>query len=91
MTVTGGGAWRQTIYYPFLHAANYGKGAALNVVVDSPLYTDATFDSVPLLECTATHDEATGELTIFAVNRSQSDVLGLDGDLDQLDMQLHLA
>ena len=81
MTVTGGGAWRQTIYYPFLHAANHGKGSALSVVVDSPSYTDATFDSVPLLECTATHDEATGELTIFAVNRGQSDVLGLDGDL----------
>jgi alpha-N-arabinofuranosidase len=34
-----------------------------------------------LLECTATHDEANGELTIFAVNRDQSEALGLDCDL----------
>jgi alpha-N-arabinofuranosidase len=81
MTVTGGGVWKQTTYYPYLHAANYGRGTALNVIVDSPRYADATFDGVPLLECTATRDEVTGQFTIFAVNRSQTDSLALDGDL----------
>ena len=26
MTVPGGGSWRQTIFYPFLHASVYGPG-----------------------------------------------------------------
>ena len=84
MTVTGGGVWKQTTYYPYLHAANYGKGAALGVIVESPRYADATFDSVPLLECTATHDGSTGQLTIFVVNRSQTHSIALDGDLRSL-------
>ena len=29
MTENDGGAWRQTIFYPFLHASKYGRGIAL--------------------------------------------------------------
>jgi alpha-N-arabinofuranosidase len=39
MTETGGGSWRQTTYYPFLHASLYGRGVALQQVVRSPSYT----------------------------------------------------
>ncbi len=81
MTVTGGGAWRQTTYYPFLHAARYGRGVALLALVESPRYTDPHFDAVPLLEAVATHDEAVEEVTIFAVNRDQEAPLPLRGDL----------
>ena len=28
MTRQGGGAWRQTIFYPFMHASNYGRGGS---------------------------------------------------------------
>ncbi len=84
MTVTGGGAWRQTIYYPFLHAARYGRGAVLDLQVDSPRYADATFDSVPLLEAVATLDEHNDEVAIFAVNRDQEEPLAVEGDLRSL-------
>ena len=40
MTQTGGGAWRQTIFFPFLHAARYGQGAALDLQVSSPCYAN---------------------------------------------------
>jgi alpha-N-arabinofuranosidase len=84
MTVTGGGAWRQTIYFPFLHAANFGRGSVLDVRTTSPCYANRMFGSVPLLETAATHDEATGQLTLFAVNRSQDGPLSLEGDLRSL-------
>lgn len=39
MTETGGKAWRQTIYYPFLHASLYGRGTVLQPVINAPTYT----------------------------------------------------
>ncbi len=79
-TVTGGGSWRQTIYYPFLHAARFGQGEALNLNLASPVYEDAEFGPVPYLEAIATHDEAAGTLVVFAVNRSLDQALHLEGD-----------
>ena len=80
MTVTGGGSWRQTIYYPYLHAAQFGRGAALNLNIASPVYDDAMFGPVPYLEAVATHDAAAGTLVVFAVNRSLDQALQLQGD-----------
>ncbi|MGN6563132.1 MAG: arabinosylfuranosidase ArfA [Thermomicrobiales bacterium] len=80
-TVTGGPAWRQTIYYPFLHASRYGRGVALDLQVASPRYDDPEFDAVPYLAAAATLDEAQEQATIFAVNRSQDEALPLVGDL----------
>ncbi|MBV9791578.1 MAG: alpha-N-arabinofuranosidase, partial [Chloroflexi bacterium] len=80
-TVTGGGAWRQTIFYPFLHASRYGRGTVLNLQVRSPRYTNKQFDAVPLLDAVAVLDEEREELTIFAVNRGQEGILPLEGDL----------
>lgn len=39
MTKAGGGAWKQTIYYPFMHASLYGRGTVLQTAVESPTYT----------------------------------------------------
>jgi alpha-L-arabinofuranosidase len=80
-TATGGGAWRQTTYYPFLHASRYGRGVVLDLRVSAPGYATAELDCVPLLEATATLDEAGERLTLFAVNRSQDGPLPLEGDL----------
>ena len=85
MTVTGGCAWRQTIFYPFLHASRYGRGVSLALNITSPTYHAESRDAVPLLEATATLDEANETLTIFAVNRDQSDRLQLDADVRALD------
>ena len=76
MTETGGRAWAQTIYYPFMHASNYGRGTALMAVVDSPKYDSKKYTDVPYLETIAVHNEENGEVTIFAVNRS------LDEDME---------
>lgn len=80
-TITGGGAWRQTIYYPLLHASRYGRGTVLNLQVRSPMYSNKEFDSVPLLDAVAVLNQEREEMTVFAVNRGQSAALPLEGDL----------
>jgi alpha-N-arabinofuranosidase len=84
MTVTGGPAWRQTTYYPFLHASRFGRGTVLDVRVSSPSYANNTFDNVPMLETIATIDEEAESLTVFAVNRCQEGSLQLEGDFRRL-------
>jgi alpha-N-arabinofuranosidase len=80
-TVTGGGLWRQTTFYPFMHVANYARGTVLNLKIHSPAYSNPTYDTVPLLDAVAVLNEEAQELTIFAVNRSQDEPLALEGDL----------
>lgn len=80
MTRTGGGIWAQTIFYPFLHASNYGRGIALQALVDSPTYSCQDYDKVPYIDATATM-EADGSVTVFAVNRDMEDAYTLELDL----------
>lgn len=85
MTANGGSAWRQTIFYPFMHASNYGRGIALNVQVDCPTYNAGKFGEVSLIETIATMDEANDTLTLFAVNRNQDGAMHLEADLRQFE------
>jgi len=80
MTEKGGSVWRQTIYYPYCHAILYGKGTVLRTVINSPAYDSKDFCDVPYLESVAVHDEDVGELTIFAVNRGEQEILSLQCD-----------
>jgi alpha-N-arabinofuranosidase len=81
MTVNGGPAWRQTIFYPYMHASLYGRGTALQPIVSSPKYDSKDFTDIPYLETIAVHNEELGELTVFAVNRDQQDTLLLECDI----------
>ncbi|WP_070000276.1 arabinosylfuranosidase ArfA [Cellulosilyticum sp. I15G10I2] len=69
MTENNGGAWKQTIFYPYLHASLYGRGIALNPIITTPKYDAKDFTDVPYLEATAVYNEENQEVTIFAVNR----------------------
>ena len=42
MTRKGGGAWRQTIFYPFMHASNYGRGVVLQPIISTDTYDTKT-------------------------------------------------
>lgn len=70
MTKTGGGVFEQTIFYPFMHLSNYGKGVALLPLIDCPKYDCKEFTDVPYLESIATYDEENEEMVIFCVNKS---------------------
>jgi len=76
MTETGGAAWRQTTFYPFMQAANFGHGVVLHPVIDSPSYACEDFDEVPYIESVAIYNEKNNEVIVFAVNRS------IDEDMD---------
>ena len=74
ITVPGGQAWKQTIFYPYLHASVYGRGTALQVLVDSPEYDCKDFTDVPVLDAVAVVGEDENELTIFAVNKGEEEL-----------------
>lgn len=81
MTVTGGGSWRNTIFYPYLHTSVYGRGQVLNAVVKAPVYDTVEFTDVPYLESVVVYNEEKEELVIFAVNRDLEESLLVETDL----------
>lgn len=81
MTNNNGSAWAQTIYYPFMHAAKYGRGLALQPVINCDKYDSKNYTDVPYLEAISIYNEETGEVTIFAVNRSLEEKIDLSIDM----------
>ena len=68
--VNGGAAWRQTTYFPFMHASKYGRGVVLQPIVDSSKHDTKKHGEVTDVESVAIWNEEKEELTIFAVNRN---------------------
>ena len=76
------GAWRQTIFYPFALTARHARGEVLRVEQAEPQLPAAVSGHVPAVDLTATHDQETGQLAVFAVNRHEH---------DRADLQLRLG
>lgn len=76
------GAWRQTIFYPYLHASLYGRGTVLNTLVKSPVYESKHGDA-PYLDCVVVDHEEAQELVIFAVNKDLAEDMQIELDLRQ--------
>ena len=94
MTENGGPAWRQTIFYPFLHASLFGRGEVLETLIRSPQYDNRTHGDVPYLESIATWNQQAEEVTVFAVNRSPTEELLVDGKIagfDKVSLVEHLV
>ncbi|MCU9615126.1 alpha-N-arabinofuranosidase [Caldibacillus lycopersici] len=81
MTETGGGAWKQTIFYPYYYTSVYGRGTALQSIVESPKYDSKDFTDVPYLDQSVVYNEDKEELVIFAVNRHLENQLLVDVDI----------
>lgn len=81
MTETEGGAWKQTIYYPFLHASRYGRGTALRSVINSTKHDSKNHWDVTDVEAVAVYNEVKKEVTIFAVNRSVKEDARFEADI----------
>ena len=73
-TQAGGPAWRQTIFHPFAHTARLARGTVLRVALTAPTMPTGRFGDVPAVDAVATHDEETGALTVFVVNRGLEEV-----------------
>jgi alpha-N-arabinofuranosidase len=75
----GGPSWRQTTFHPFAQAARHARGTVLRVEPVAPTYETKRFGEVSVVDAVATHDG--DELTVFAINRHQSDNVELALDL----------
>ncbi|MDR2730710.1 MAG: alpha-N-arabinofuranosidase, partial [Treponema sp.] len=81
MTEKSGGAWRQTIFYPFMDASRYGRGTVLRCPVIVDKYDTKDFNDVPYLDAVAVYNSEKDEITIFAVNRNLKEVINLDTEI----------
>ena len=84
MTETGGPVWRQTIFYPFLHASSFGRGLVLNGKISTEKYDSKEYSDIPYLETVSVLNEEKEELTIFAVNRNLTEGLELEVKLHDM-------
>ncbi|MGL6201321.1 MAG: alpha-N-arabinofuranosidase [Lachnospiraceae bacterium] len=82
----GGKAWRQTIYFPFLHASIYGRGVVLQGLLNSDKHPTKKHDEITDIVGVPVWNEEQETLTIFAVNRNLDedaqltvDVRGFEG------------
>jgi alpha-N-arabinofuranosidase len=81
MTEPGGPSWRQSIYYPYFFASNFGRGTALELKAESPSYESSIASNVPYLDISAVHNDAEGTLTFFAINRNGQEPIDAEIDL----------
>jgi len=84
MTRTGGGLYKQTIYYPYLYTAVNGRGIALKTECEVDSYDVDKRQNIPYVDTIATMSEDESKITIFAVNRSlkedcELDIEGIEG------------
>ncbi len=76
-----GGAYRQTTYYPFQHAATFGKGVALRPALESPIKKTDGYGEQPFVQTACVYDEESGIATVFAVNLDLRESVELDAKL----------
>ncbi len=62
------GAWRQTIYYPYMQASTMGRGTVLNTAVKVDCY-ESKYGDAPFIDSVVIKDEERETLTVFAVNK----------------------
>jgi alpha-L-arabinofuranosidase len=102
MTETGGGSWKQTIYHPFMHCSNYGRGTVLNPVIHSDYYEvkydyntnwlSANMGEKPHAIKKIPYLQSIGvmdgdKLTIFAINKDPEKETDFECDLRGFDGQ----
>jgi alpha-N-arabinofuranosidase len=96
MTEDGGPAWRQTIFYPFAQMSHFGRGQVLRARIDCPDYNARYYDprgeqdlyfpvTAPYLKLAAVRD-ASGGLTLFALNRHLTEAMPLVVETAGLDI-----
>lgn len=78
MTEPGGIAWRQTTFFPFALTSALAAGTVMTTQVECDTYDTDSYGRVPLIDAVTTFDEASGQTSIFVVNRSQANTIALE-------------
>ena len=79
MTETGGGLWKQSIFYPFRDVSTLGRGTVYDIRIDGPRY-ECRFGEVSTVDGAAVAN-GEGQIVLFLVNRSLDVALPLSCDL----------
>ena len=80
-------AWAQTIYYPYYHASNYGRGKAVRVDISCGTYDSAKYKNVPYLDSVGVLNEEKREFTVFVLNRNLKDDITADIRFENLELK----
>ncbi|MCC5975826.1 MAG: alpha-N-arabinofuranosidase [Rubellimicrobium sp.] len=76
MTDPKGGAWRQTIYWPYYFASIFGRGTALNLSVEVQGYDTEIAADVGYADISGVRADD-GTMTFFVVNRHATEAIDL--------------
>ncbi len=76
------GAWRQTTFYPYMHASVFGRASVLQTNVNVLTY-ESIYGDAPYLDAVAVEDEEKETLTLFAVSKDLSEPMEVTCDLRQ--------
>ena len=84
MTEPGGGAWRQTTFFPFALTAAGAHGVAMSVLVDSDVVATEQYGEVTAVDAAASMDVHRGTVSLFLVNRALGDAADVTVDVHAL-------
>jgi alpha-N-arabinofuranosidase len=79
--ITPEGSYKTSLYYPFHLYSNHSRGTSLDVFTRCETYDSAVFKDVPVLDVTAVLNEADAKLVVNVVNRSETDAVATDVEL----------
>lgn len=79
--ITPEGDYKTSLYYPFYLYSNHSRGTALDAYVRCESYSNEVFDDIPYLDVTAVLNESEGALVVNVVNRSETDAIPADLEL----------
>jgi alpha-N-arabinofuranosidase len=68
-----GGLVRQTIFHVFRLFRRHAAGRALDLAIAAPRHATKRYGDLPLMDASASYDEAAGTTALFLVNRSRTD------------------
>jgi alpha-N-arabinofuranosidase len=72
MVTNPNGLLRQSIFYPYSWALEFARGAALQLLVESPEYEVPGMDHLPYIDVAATYNAESKAVSAFVLNRDLS-------------------
>lgn len=79
--ITPEGDYKTSLYYPFYLYSHHCRGTALDVYTRCASYDNAVFKAIPILDVTAVLNGAEGKLFVNVVNRSETEAIPADLEL----------
>jgi alpha-L-arabinofuranosidase len=79
--ITPEGDYKTSLYYPFFLYSHNARGTALDVFTRCERYSNQVFQDIPYLDVTAVLNESAGKLVLNVVNRSETDAIATEIEL----------